>query len=236
MIRLNKYIAECGICSRREADRLIERGLVGVNGGLASVGMSIDETKDEVTVNGDVIKAKDHVTVIAYYKPVGVTCSEHDEHADRLILDELDLPERVTYAGRLDRDSEGLIILTNDGDLINSMMRGSKRHEKEYEVNVNKPVTDEFIKKMESGVYLRDLGVKTRPCKLIAKGEKRFNLVLTQGLNRQIRRMCDELGYKVTSLKRIRVMNITLGSLRTGEYRYLNDTEIENLRKAAGGR
>lgn len=177
--RLNKYLASCGVCSRREADRLIEEGQVTVNGAAAQVGTQVDST-DKITVRGKLLHGKEEKVVFAYYKPVGVVCTERDKFADKKISDMVHFPVRVTYAGRLDKDSEGLLLLTNDGALIEAMMRGSSGHEKEYIVRLNKEVTDEFVSKMASGVYLRELKVKTRPCRVEKVGKFTFRIVLTQ--------------------------------------------------------
>lgn len=230
--RLNKYLAECGVCSRREADKLIEAGKVLVNGAVAGMGCKVTEA-DEVCV-GKKVLGKAKKVVLAFYKPVGVTCTEKDKHAEKIINDYIKYPVRVTYAGRLDKDSEGLLLLTNDGDLIEAVMRGAHRHEKEYVVKVNKEVTDDFIKNMEAGVYLPELEVTTRPCELEKIGKFTFKIILTQGLNRQIRRMCKELGYQVTQLKRMRIMNIKLEKLQSGKYREIAGAELEELYRLAG--
>lgn len=230
--RLNKYLAECGVCSRREADKLIEAGKVLVNGAVAGMGCKVTEA-DEVRV-GKKVLGKAKKVVLAFYKPVGVTCTEKDKHAEKIINDYIKYPVRVTYAGRLDKDSEGLLLLTNDGDLIEAVMRGAHRHEKEYVVKVNKEVTDDFIKNMEAGVYLPELEVTTRPCELEKIGKFTFKIILTQGLNRQIRRMCKELGYQVTQLKRVRIMNIKLEKLQSGKYREIAGAELEELYRLAG--
>lgn len=226
--RLNKYLASCGVCSRREADRLIEQGRVTVNGIGASMGMQVSGT-DRIEVNGKLIHGKNEKVVLAYYKPVGVTCTEKDKFADKKITDVVKFPVRVTYAGRLDKDSEGLLLLTNDGDLIEHMMRGSAGHEKEYVVKVEQKITDDFIKKLSEGVFLHDLGITTRPCQVKMEGIYTFRIVLTQGVNRQIRRMAEELGYRVTSIKRVRVVNIQLAKLKPGEFRQLQGEELEVL-------
>lgn len=226
--RLNKYLASCGVCSRREADRLIEQGRVTVNGIRASMGMQVSGT-DRIEVNGKPIHGKNEKVVLAYYKPVGVTCTEKDKFADKKITDVVKFPVRVTYAGRLDKDSEGLLLLTNDGDLIEHMMRGSAGHEKEYVVKVRQKITDDFIKKLSEGVFLHDLGITTRPCQVKMEGIYTFRIVLTQGVNRQIRRMAEELGYRVTSIKRVRVVNIQLAKLKPGEFRQLQGEELEVL-------
>lgn len=230
--RLNKYLAECGICSRREADKLIESGTVWVNGRVAEMGCKVTEA-DEVRV-GKKVLGKAKKAVLAFYKPVGVTCTEKDKYAEKIINDYVKYPVRVTYAGRLDKDSEGLLLLTNDGDLIDAVMRGVHQHEKEYIVKVNKELTEEFVKMMGAGVYLPELKVTTRPCEVECVGKFTFRIVLTQGLNRQIRRMCKELGYQVTSLKRVRVMNIKLNKLMPGKYREIEGAELEELYRRAG--
>lgn len=232
-IRLNKYLAQCGICSRREADRLIEQGRVKVNGETAGMGQLVSET-DEIQVNKKLIQGRKKNVVLAYYKPVGVICTEKDKHADKKITDMIHYPVRVTYAGRLDKDSEGLLLLTNDGDLINAMMRGANRHEKEYVVKVNKKITPDFLSKMSEGVYLEELNVTTRQCEIEELGIYTFKIVLTQGVNRQIRRMCQSLGYQVKNLKRVRVMNILLGNLRPGEYQEIGETELKKLYRECG--
>lgn len=233
MVRINKYLAECGICSRREADKYIEQGKVRVNQKTAVSGMQVSE-QDVVEVVGKLVKPKQQKIVLAYYKPIGVTCTEKDAHADKTIIQALNFPVRLTYAGRLDKDSEGLIIMTNDGELIQRMMRGTNRHEKEYTVKVNREITDEFLEKMSQGVYLKELEQTTRPCKLERKGKYTFRIILTQGLNRQIRRMCQEFGFKVTSLKRDRVMNIELAGLKSGEYREVQGEELSRLYQLCG--
>lgn len=233
MMRINKYLAECGVCSRREADKYIEQGKVKVNQKIAVSGMQVSE-QDIVEVFGKVIEPKNRKIVLAYYKPIGVTCTEKDVHADKTIIQALNYPVRLTYAGRLDKDSEGLIIMTNDGGLIQNMMKGANGHEKEYTVKVNKEITREFIEKMSQGVYLKELEQKTRPCKVEQIGKFTFRIILTQGLNRQIRRMCQEFGYKVTSLRRDRVVNIELQGLRSGQFRELQGEELAQLYKLCG--
>ena len=233
MTRLNKYLADCGVCSRREADRLIEEGRVLVNGQLAGMGCQVTET-DKVTVNGKTLTGKNAPVVLAFYKPVGVTCTEKDKHAEKIVNDYIKYPVRVTYAGRLDKDSEGLLLLSNDGDLIHAMMQGSAGHEKEYVVKMNKEITDEFLRTMAEGVYLRDLKIKTKPCEIEKVGKFTFRIVLTQGVNRQIRRMVLELGAKVTALKRIRVVNVELANLKPGHYRQITGKELQVLYNSCG--
>ncbi|MBQ4537394.1 MAG: pseudouridine synthase [Lachnospiraceae bacterium] len=232
-IRLNKYLAQCGVCSRREADKLIEQGKVFVNGRPAEMGQTVG-TFDEVKVGKKILSGTQKKVVLAFYKPVGIVCTEKDPHAEKKINDLVKYPVRVTYAGRLDKDSEGLLLLTNDGDLIDAMMRGAHRHEKEYLVRVDKEVTAEFVKKMAEGVYLKELECTTRACKVEQTGKCAFRIILTQGLNRQIRRMCKACGYEVKSLKRIRIMNIELGSLKVGEYREIPGDLLKELYQKAG--
>lgn len=232
-IRLNKYLAQCGICSRRDADKLIESGKVLVNGAPAGMGQMVS-SDDCVQVGKKILQRREKKVVLACYKPVGVTCTERDPHANRKITDLVKYPIRVTYAGRLDKDSEGLLLMTNDGALIDAMMRGANGHEKEYIVKVDKEVTEDFVSKMASGVYLRELNVTTRPCEVAIVGKYTFNIVLTQGLNRQIRRMCKEQGYRVKELKRVRVMNVLLGNLKPGAYRELNAQETDELYRKTG--
>lgn len=227
-IRLNKYLAQCGVCSRREADRLIEQGRVQVNGEHAGMGQLVSEA-DEIKVNKKLVQGRKKTVVLAYYKPVGVTCTEKDKHADKKITDMIHYPVRVTYAGRLDKDSEGLLLLTNDGDLINAMMRGANRHEKEYIVKVDKKITPEFLLGMSAGVYLKELDITTRQCETEEIGAYTFKIILTQGVNRQIRRMCQSFGYQVKSLKRVRVMNIQLEDLKPGEYREIKENDLKML-------
>lgn len=232
-MRLNKYLAHCGICSRREADRLIEQGKVMVNGRLAVPGLTVGDA-DEVTVSGKIVQSSKKTVVLKYNKPVGVTCTEKDSHADKKITDMIKYPVRVTYAGRLDKDSEGLLLLTNDGDLIQAMMRGSSHQEKEYVVKVDREISESFLNKMTRGIYLEELNVTTKPCKAEQIGKYTFSIILTQGLNRQVRRMCSACGYQVKSLRRVRVMHIELGDLKPGEYVELSDTDVERLYRDSG--
>lgn len=232
---MNKYLASCGLCSRREADRLISEGRVMVNGEKAETGMQVDD-RDRITVNGKPVRGKDEKVVLAYYKPVGVTCTEKDRFADRKITDMVKFPVRVTYAGRLDKDSEGLMLLTNDGELIQALMKGSTGHEKEYLVRVNREVTEDFLQKMGAGVYLSELDITTKPCLVEKNGKYQFKIVLTQGVNRQIKRMTRELGVHVISIKRTRIMNISLKGLKNGEYRKLSKEEIQVLYNSCFGK
>lgn len=226
--RLNKYMAQAGLCSRREADRYIEAGQVYINGVKAQIGQLV-YPGDKVTIGAKQLSDAREKVVLAWYKPVGVTCTEKDPHAKRKIGDVFHYPVRVTYAGRLDKDSEGLLIMTNDGDLINDMMRGANGHEKEYVVKVDKELTEAFVIAMQNGLYLPELERTTRPCQVTVEGKYTFRIVLTQGLNRQIRRMCEVLGYQVKGLKRVRVVNVELGSLKPGAYRELTESEKKEL-------
>lgn len=231
--RLNKYLAECGVCSRREADILIEAGKVTVNGTIAKSGMRVSDG-DEVICNGKTLSKRNEKVVLAYYKPLGVTCTEKDRFADKTLKDAFDYPIRVTYAGRLDKETEGLLLMTNDGDLIQRLMRGTEHHEKEYVVKVTKELAPDFKEKMEAGVFLSELNRRTKPCKIEILGKYTFKIIITQGLNRQIRRMCQELGYKVNALQRIRVANITLGKLRPGTFRRVTGEELQILYQQIG--
>lgn len=234
MTRLNKYLAECGLCSRREADKLIDQGRVYVNGQRAVSGMKVCD-RDIVEVNHQRLRsAAASKVVLAYNKPVGITCTEKDRYAEKTIVEAVNYPVRLTYAGRLDKASDGLIILTNDGELIQRMMKGANGHEKEYLVKVDRELTEEFLTKMAQGVYLRELDATTRPCTLKRIGKYTFQITLTQGLNRQIRRMCGSFGYNVKSLTRIRVMNIELNGLKSGEYREIKGQERETLYRLCG--
>ena len=227
-MRINKYLSECGVCSRREADILIENGDVLVNGEPAIPGVRIG--------SGDIVKVKDKIvnivekTYLAFNKPKGIVCTSEKREPNNLI-DYLGYHKRITYAGRLDKDSEGLLILTDDGNLIDALMTGSNGHEKEYVVRVARDLTDEKLKRLEKGVYLSEINRKTKPCKVRRSGEFEFHITLTQGINRQIRRMCKNVGLRVVFLKRIRIANIKLGELGSGEYRELTDSEIKELRK-----
>ena len=232
-MRLNKYLAHCGVCSRRDADKLIAEEKVLVNGQVPEPGRCVNEG-DIVTVSGKQIRQMDRAVVLAFYKPVGVTCTEKDAHAEKIISDLVEYPVRLTYAGRLDKDAGGLLLLTNDGNLIQAMMRGANCHEKEYLVRVNREVTQDFLVEMSRGIYLKELNVTTRACKAEKVNRFTFRLILTQGYNRQIKRMCAACGYRVRSLKRIRVMHITLGSLKPGEYCELGQEDVERLYRDCG--
>lgn len=230
LIRLNKYLSDAGVCSRREADRMVEQGRITVNGQAAIMGQKVT-ILDKVCVDGQVVGREEEQILIAFNKPVGVECTSDLNNPDN-IIDFIGYPKRIYPIGRLDKNSQGLILLTNDGSLVNSISKGSNYHEKEYIVTVDKPITDEFVDKMSSGVELVELERTTRPCKVTKINNHTFNIVLTQGLNRQIRRMCQTLGYNVQKLKRIRIMNIELGSLQKGTYRDVTDKELEVLLKS----
>ena len=224
-VRLNKYLSEAGVCSRREADRLIEKGQVTVDGQTAVTGMRVVPGQ-EVKVGKKVVSRQDEMVVLAVNKPRGIVCTEDRRERDSIVRF-LNYPVRVTYAGRLDKDSRGLLLMTNNGDIINRMMRAANQHEKEYRVTVDREITEEFLRKMAEGVQILD--TVTRPCRVEKLGQYTFSIILTQGLNRQIRRMCEALGYGVKDLLRIRVMNIRLGSLKEGQYRKVTDKELEEL-------
>lgn len=224
-VRLNKYLSEAGVCSRREADRLIETGCVTVDGQRAQTGMRIVPGQ-VVKVGNKVVSKQDEMIVLAVNKPRGIVCTEERRERDSIVRF-LNYPVRVTYIGRLDKDSHGLLLMTNNGDIINKMMRAANKHEKEYKVTVDKEITEDFLKKMAAGVPILD--TVTRPCTVKKIGKYTFSIILTQGLNRQIRRMCEALGYEVKDLLRVRVMNITLDGLKDGQYRKLTDQELNKL-------
>lgn len=227
--RINKYIASSGLCSRREADRLIEEGRVTVNGIVAESGMQVCGD-DVVLVDGKNIIPETNDVYIAFNKPLGVTCTT-DSRDPSNIIDYIGYPERIFPIGRLDKNSSGLILLTNDGSIVNNLLRAENNHEKEYQVTVDRPYDDKFIKEMQSGVPV--LGQITLPCKINRVSARVFRIILHQGLNRQIRRMCEYEGYKVVKLRRIRFMNINLGTLGTGQWRYLTAKEVNELKSAA---
>jgi 23S rRNA pseudouridine2604 synthase len=224
-VRLNKYISETGICSRREADKLIEAGRVTCNGLPAVLGTQVGEA-DEVRVDGRLVGLRKKQIYIALNKPVGITCTT-ETHVEGNIIDLVGHKERIFPIGRLDKDSEGLILLTNDGDIVNEILRSENNHEKEYLVTVERAVTDLSLKMMADGVKI--MGEITKPCKVSRINEKTFRMILTQGLNRQIRRMCSALGYRVQHLRRVRIINIDLGSLAPGEWRELAEAEVAAL-------
>jgi 23S rRNA pseudouridine2604 synthase len=224
-ISINKFISDTGFCSRREADKMLDAGRVTLNGNVANKGNRVGEN-DEVLVDGEPLKKKASPVYIAFNKPVGVTCTTDEK--DRFnIINFLKYPKRIFPIGRLDKDSEGLIFLTNDGDIVNKILRAGNNHEKEYIVTVNKPIANSFIRKMGNGVPV--LGQLTKKCKIDQTSPTSFRIVLTQGLNRQIRRMCSYLGYKVIKLKRVRIMHVKLNKLSTGQWRYLDQKEIAEM-------
>lgn len=224
-MRLNKYISETGICSRREADAWITAGRVKVNGKPAELGTQVGEG-DEVRVDGRVVGARPKAVYIALNKPVGITCTT-ERHVPGNIVDFVGHAERIFPIGRLDKDSDGLILLTNNGDIVNEILRAENNHEKEYIVTVDRPVTDEFLAGMAGGV--RILGTRTKPCRVQRTGSHVFRIILTQGLNRQIRRMCEVFGYQVRRLQRVRIVNIKLGNLKLGHWRNLSEAELRGL-------
>ncbi len=232
-IRLNKYLSEAGFCSRREADRLIGEGEISVNGHTAVVGEKVDGS-EEILCGGKPVNDKENgrlpkPVLLLVNKPRGVVCTMSDKDRAPTIAEMIDYPERVYPVGRLDKDSEGLVLMTNQGELANEIMHAANLHEKEYLVTLSKPYDVTFLKRMREGVYLTELGVRTRRCVVEPVNDKTFRIILTQGLNRQIRRMCGALGYVVTDLCRTRIMNLRLGHLNTGDFRKASARELEEL-------
>ena len=228
-IRLNKFIADCGHCSRREADRLIEAGKVLVNGKVAEMGMRVTDD-DKVMVDGKVLKREEKTILLIFNKPPGITCTAAKDDETN-VVDYINYPKRVYPIGRLDKYSEGLLLLTNRGDLVNGIMRSRYGHEKEYIVTVDRVVDDNLLRKLSSGVYLKELDVTTKPCKCQKVARNKFSMIITQGLNRQIRRMCEECGCRVMKLKRVRILDIKLGDLPVGEYREATEKELDSVMK-----
>ncbi|MFZ4783876.1 MAG: 23S rRNA pseudouridine(2604) synthase RluF [Flavobacteriales bacterium] len=227
-VRINKYLSEVGFCSRRAADTLIEQGRVTINGKVPEMGTKVKKG-DDVRVDGKRITESVHEHVyIAFNKPIGIVCTTDTEKEKNNIIDYIRYPTRIFPIGRLDKPSEGLILLTSDGDIVNKILRARNNHEKEYLVTVDKPINPEFVKRMSNGIPILD--TVTRPCFVEQTGRNSFRIILTQGLNRQIRRMCEYLGYEVTKLKRIRIMNIQL-DMPIGKWRYLTPTELKDLNK-----
>lgn len=226
-MRINKYLSETGIISRRGADKWIEEGRITINGDLASVGSQVNEG-DVVCVDGKPVKKEEELVYIALNKPVGIT-STTEKHIEGNVVDFVGHSKRIFHIGRLDKESEGLLLLTNDGDIVNEILRAENHHEKEYIVKVDKPITDQFLKRMSSGVKILD--TTTLPCKVEKISSHVFKIILEQGLNRQIRRMCSALGYSVKRLQRIRIMNIHLGNLKVGKWRDLTEKEKAELFK-----
>ena len=224
-MRINKYLSEAGIVSRRGADKWIEDGRVTINGQPAELGSRVEQG-DEVRVDGKPVKTEEQLVYIVLNKPVGIT-STTERHIEGNVVDFVNHPLRIFHIGRLDKDSDGLLLLTNDGDIVNEILREEHGHEKEYIVTVDRPLTKEFIRSMETGVEILD--TITKPCKVKQLGPRKFNITLTQGLNRQIRRMCSALGYNVRRLQRTRIMNIHLGDLPKGQWRDLTDKELKEM-------
>lgn len=226
-IRINKYLSEAGVCSRREADRRVQAGEVTIDGKVAAMGDRVAEGQ-LVCVQGKAVKREEPSVLIALNKPRGIVCTAEKREKNN-VIDFLKYPIRVYPIGRLDKESEGLLLLTNQGEIVNKMMRSGNMHEKEYLVTVNKPVTAEFLHGMANGVPILD--TITRPCQVEKLGKNKFRIILTQGLNRQIRRMCEYFGYRVVNLKRVRIMNIRLGELKPGQYRDVTQEEYAKLQK-----
>ncbi|HHU74943.1 MAG TPA: 23S rRNA pseudouridine(2604) synthase RluF [Clostridiales bacterium] len=231
-IRINKFLSEAGVCSRREADRYIMEGKVKIDGEIAQMGSKVKKG-NKVTFCGKPVSKEEKLVLIALNKPVGIVCTTDPREPDN-IVDFINYGMRIYPIGRLDKDSEGLILLTNDGNIVNKILRAEYRHEKEYIVRVNKDITPDFIKKMSSGVPILD--TVTNPCEVYQINRNTFRIILTQGLNRQIRRMCEYLGYRVTYLQRIRIMNIQLGHLKVGSWRNVTDKEIMELNRLLKGK
>lgn len=232
-VRINKFLSAVGFCSRREADRLVDAGHVSIDGVTATLGAMV-RPGQTVLVDGKPVGSVKTIqnvrpVLLVVNKPVGIVCGTTDNDQAQNIVDFVKYPTRVYPVGRLDKDSEGLILLTNQGDLVNRIMKASNEHEKEYLVRVDKPLTEQFVEHMRRGVHLTELNETTRPCKLEIEGKTSFKLTLTQGLNRQIRRMCDELGYHVLGLQRTRIMNIRLGNLKLGAWRNVTPEEMATL-------
>lgn len=226
-IRINKYLSDCGYCSRREADRLLEGGRITIDGKQAIIGMKV-VAGQIVCVDGVQVKKEEEEILIAFHKPKGIVCTTSKKDKNN-IVDYINYGKRIYPIGRLDKDSEGLILLTNQGELVDKILRGSNYHEKEYIVHVDKKITNEMIETMKKGIYLNELEKTTRPCSITVLDATCFKIILTQGLNRQIRRMCETVGYQVVSLKRIRIMNIELGRLKAGTYRKVTPMEKKIL-------
>lgn len=243
LIRLNKFLSDAGVCSRRQADKLIEEGKVTVNGQTASMGMRVKETWN-IIVDGKPALPQDEFILLAFHKPRGVECTANATVENNIVAF-LNYPKRIYPIGRLDKDSEGLILMTNQGELSNRILKASNNHEKEYEVTINRPIDPVFLKKMADGVRIRKIEKKngkeevvfdtvTRRCTVRKTGDRTFHITITQGLNRQIRRMCEACGAKVVRLKRVRIMNILLGDLKLGEYREIGGKELDTLLSAVG--
>jgi 23S rRNA pseudouridine2604 synthase len=226
-IRINKFLSEAGVCSRREADRRIEAGEILIDGRVAVTGDKV-MPGEHVFFQGREVTKEDEMILLAMNKPVGIVCTA-EKREKNTVIDFLHYPKRVYPVGRLDKDSEGLLLLTNNGDIVNKMMRAGNHHEKEYIVTVNRPVSDSFLRGLAGGVPLVELGTTTRKCRVEKIAGRQFRIILTQGLNRQIRRMCEYFGYRVEKLVRVRIMNIELGDLKPGEYRMVTGEEYQKL-------
>lgn len=224
-MRINKYLSAQGVCSRREADRLLEAGRITVDGVVAECGQQVDESSIICIDGSRISEEKPEDILMAFNKPRGIVCTTTDNQGKNNIVDYIGYDKRIYPVGRLDKDSDGLILLTNNGEITDKILRSVNGHEKEYVVKVNKKITDTFLKSMADGVYLKELDVTTKPCSISRINNYTFRIILTQGLNRQIRRMCQESGYKVESLTRVRIMNIELGGLKIGEYRIIEGKE-----------
>ena len=231
-VRINKYLSQAGICSRRQADTYVEEGRVEVDGEVAVSGTKVLPGQS-VTFDGKPVKIQEDLIFLAFHKPRGIVCTASKEEKDN-IIDYINYPTRIYPVGRLDKDSEGLLLMTNEGELVNRILRARYGHEKEYLVTVDKPIDSEFVRKMSAGVKILD--TVTRPCEVEKTGKMSFRIILTQGLNRQIRRMCEALGYQVQTLKRVRMLNITLDGLKTGEYREVTAAERQKLEDILNGK
>ena len=226
-VRINKFLSEAGICSRREADRKIENGEITINDRVATMGDRVNEN-DVVYVNGRPVQKEEEMILLVLNKPAGIVCTAEKREKNN-VIDFMKYPKRIYPIGRLDKDSEGLLLMTNNGELVNKIMRAGNHHEKEYIVTVNKPVSDSFVRGLAGGVPLVELNTTTRKCKVEKIANRKIRIVLTQGLNRQIRRMCEYFGYRVEKLERVRIMNITLGDLQPGQYREVTPEEYKKL-------
>ena len=228
-VRINKFLSEAGVCSRREADRQVEAGNVLIDGRVAATGDKVCPGQ-KVYYNGKEVTKEEEMILIAFNKPVGIVCTAEKREKNN-VIDYINYPKRIYPIGRLDKDSKGLLLLTNNGDIVNKMMRSGNMHEKEYIVTVNKPVSDSFIRGLAGGVPLVELGVTTRKCHVKKLSSRIFKIILTQGYNRQIRRMCEYFGYRVVELQRVRIMNIELGDLKEGGYRDVTEEEYKELQR-----
>ncbi|MCI8872778.1 MAG: pseudouridine synthase [Lachnospiraceae bacterium] len=232
-VRINKYLSEAGVCSRREADRQIERGAITINGKTAVMGDKVSPG-DVVMYGKKKVSIEEEAVLLAVNKPAGIVCTSEKREKDN-IVDYVSYPKRIYPIGRLDKNSHGLILMTNQGEIANQIMRSRNLHEKEYIVKVNREVTEEFLSNLSKGVYLKELETETRPCQVEKVGKRTFRIILTQGLNRQIRRMCEAFQYRVVDLKRVRILNIRLGDLKEGTYRKITGQEWKELQQQLKG-